>query len=102
MEDFCVLVEEHGIESGYLVPPIIPGLAKSPVVDGHDLSSLDYITSGAAPLGEEVAHACADRLGCLVKQGHALPNTEFRIVDVETHDDVKPGERGEIWVRGRR
>jgi len=126
MEDFCVLVEEHGIESGYLVPPIILGLAKSPVVDEHDLSSLDYITSGAAPLGEEVAHACADRLGCLVKQGygltetspvthleardaedptpesvgHALPNTEFRIVDVETHDDVEPGERGEIWVRG--
>jgi acyl-CoA synthetase (AMP-forming)/AMP-acid ligase II len=126
MEDFCALVEEHGIESGYLVPPIILGLAKSPVVDEYDLSSFDYITSGAAPLGKEVAEACADRLGCMVKQGygltetspvthltarddadpkpdsvgHALPNTEFRIVDVETHEDVAPGERGEVWVRG--
>jgi acyl-CoA synthetase (AMP-forming)/AMP-acid ligase II len=32
--------------------------------------------------------------------GHAVPNTEFRIVDVETHEDVAPGERGELWVRG--
>jgi acyl-CoA synthetase (AMP-forming)/AMP-acid ligase II len=126
MEDFCALVEEHSIESGYLVPPIILGLAKSPVVDEYDLSSFDYITSGAAPLGKDVAEACANRLGCMVKQGygltetspvthltarddadprpdsvgHALPNTEFRIVDVETHEDVEPGERGEVWVRG--
>jgi len=126
MEDFCALVEEHGIESGYLVPPIILGLAKSPVVDEYDLSSFDYITSGAAPLGKDVAEACANRLGCMVKQGygltetspvthltarddadprpdsvgHVLPNTEFRIVDVETHEDVEPGERGEVWVRG--
>jgi acyl-CoA synthetase (AMP-forming)/AMP-acid ligase II len=126
MEDFCALVEEHGIASGYLVPPIILGLAKSPVVDTYDLSSFDYITSGAAPLGKEVADACADRLGCMVKQGygltetspvthlaarddedpapdsvgHVLPNTEFRVVDVETHEDVEPGERGEVWVRG--
>jgi acyl-CoA synthetase (AMP-forming)/AMP-acid ligase II len=126
MEDFCGLVEEHGIESGYLVPPIILGLAKSPVVEEYDLSSFDYITSGAAPLGKDVAEACAERIGCMVKQGygltetspvthltardaedpavdsvgHAVPNTEFRIVDVETHEDVAPGERGEVWVRG--
>lgn len=126
MEDFCALVTDHGIESGYLVPPIILGLAKSPVVDEYDLSSLDYITSGAAPLGKDVAKACADRLGCMVKQGygltetspvthlvardaeevvldsvgHAVPNTEFRVVDVETRADVEPGERGELLIRG--
>ena len=125
MEDFCALVEEHDIESGYLVPPIIVGLAKSPVVDEYDLSSFDYITSGAAPLGKDVAKACADRIGCMVKQGygltetspvthlvsrddevvldsvgHAVPNTEFRVVDVQTREDVAPGERGEILIRG--
>jgi acyl-CoA synthetase (AMP-forming)/AMP-acid ligase II len=126
MSDFCQLVEQHGVESGYLVPPIILGLAKQPVVEEYDLSSLDYITSGAAPLGEDVAQACADRLGCMVKQGygmtesspvthltardetdvpvdsvgHVVPNTEFRVVDVDGASDVEPGERGELWVRG--
>ena len=126
MEDFCQLVETHGIQSGYLVPPIILGLSKHPVVDEHDLSSFDVITSGAAPLGEDVARACAERLDCVVKQGYgmteaspvthlmprratthkpdsvgqAVPNTEFRIVDVQSGDDLPPGERGEIWIRG--
>jgi acyl-CoA synthetase (AMP-forming)/AMP-acid ligase II len=90
------------------------------------MSSLDSVTSGAAPLGKEVAAACADRLGCMVKQGygltetspvthltardtddpavdsvgHAVPNTEFRVVEVETREDVDPGDRGELLIRG--
>ncbi|PSQ77369.1 MAG: 4-coumarate--CoA ligase family protein, partial [Bacteroidetes bacterium QH_7_62_13] len=126
LEDFCGLVEEHGIESGYLVPPIILGLSKSPVVDEYDMSSLDSVTSGAAPLGKEVADTCADRLGCVVKQGygltetspvthltardtddpavdsvgHAVPNTEFRVVEVETREEVDAGDRGELLIRG--
>ena len=126
MEDFCELVEQHGIESAYLVPPIILGLTKHPAVEAHDLSSLDYITSGAAPLGKDVAQACADRIGAVVKQGYgmteaspvthlmprdaehqrpdtvgpAVPNTEFRIVDVSTQEDLGTDERGEVWIRG--
>ena len=126
MEDFCGLVQKHKIESGYLVPPIILGLAKHPAVDEYDLSSLQYITSGAAPLPEPVAKGCEERVGCGVKQGygmtetspvthlvprdadqipvdsvgHAVPNTEFRIVEVGGDDDVEPGEKGELWIRG--
>ena len=47
-------------------------LAKHPIVDDYDLSSLRVIHSGAAPLGEAVARACADRLGCPLMQGYAL------------------------------
>jgi len=126
MDDFLGLVQEHGIESAYLVPPIILGLAKQPVVEQYDLSSLRYITSGAAPLPSSVATTCAERIDCVVKQGYgmtemspvshlmprdhdklnvesvgwAVPNTEFRIVEVGSNDDVEPGERGELWVRG--
>ena len=126
MEDFCELVQNHKIKSAYLVPPIILGLAKHPMIDDYDLSSLDYITSGAAPLPVSVAENCQDRLGCMVKQGygmtetspvthlvprtstdtpidsvgHVVPNTEFRIVDVGTSNDAEPGEKGELWIRG--
>ena len=32
--------------------------------------------------------------------GRELADTECRIVDVETGEDVGEGERGELWIRG--
>ncbi len=32
--------------------------------------------------------------------GRKLPDTEVRIVRVETGEDCKPGEQGELWTRG--
>ncbi len=32
--------------------------------------------------------------------GYALPNTECRLIDPATGEDVGPGERGELWIRG--
>src|SRR2546423_9732256 len=109
-----------------LVPTIILALWKSPMGDEYDLSSLRLINSGVAPLGAELAAACAKRLGCKVVQGYgltetspvthstpedeganrpgsvgpALPNTEVRIVDAESGDALAADESGEVWIRG--
>ena len=32
--------------------------------------------------------------------GRALPETEVRIVGVETREDCEPGQQGELWTRG--
>ena len=125
LEQFLDTMQRHRVTTAYLVPPIVLALAKHPLVDRYDLSSLRHITSGAAPLPESVARACANRLGCEVRQGygltetspvthfglrnhvgppasvgHAIPNTECRIVDSESGRDVERGARGELWVRG--
>lgn len=126
LEPFLETLATTGVTTAYLVPPIILALANAPVVEEYDLSALEVITSGAAPLSTDIAKACADRLGCLVKQGYglteaspvthltprdpdrvhrgavgpALPNTECRIVDVETREPLGPGEAGEVLVRG--
>ena len=125
LEPFLDLHGRYGITTDYLVPPIILALAKHPVVDRYDLSALRVITSGAAPLSEDLARACAERLGCVVKQGYGLtetspvthtnprdraikpgsvgmaaPNTAFRIMDVASGGDAADGEPGEVWIRG--
>jgi acyl-CoA synthetase (AMP-forming)/AMP-acid ligase II len=123
---FLELVERHGVTKAHLVPPIILALAKHPLVDEHDVSTLTWINSGAAPLSAELADTCARRLDCTVVQGYGLtetspvthmvpylpdaqrlgsvgppiPNSEVKIVDPVTGEDVGPGERGEIWIRG--
>ena len=125
LEGFLGAIQEHKVTRAYVVPPIALALAKHPLVDKYDLSSLDVIMSGAAPLGAELEQACAERLGCRVLQGYgmtelspvthvipldgqakpgsigpSIPNTESRVVDVETGKDVDLGERGELWIRG--
>ena len=75
LEQFLDTMQRHRVTTAYLVPPIVLALAKHPLVDRYDLSSLRHITSGAAPLPESVARACANRLGCEVRQGYGLTET---------------------------
>ena len=53
------LVQSERITRFFAVPPMVLGLAKHPVVDQYDLSSLKQIFSGAAPLGADLAAAAA-------------------------------------------
>jgi acyl-CoA synthetase (AMP-forming)/AMP-acid ligase II len=124
LEQFLGLIEQHRVTAAYVVPPIALALAKHPAVEGHDLSSLRMVMSGAAPLGPELTEQVGERLGVPVTQGYGMtelspvthvsrldaiksgsigplvPGTEARIVDPESGEDVADGERGELWIRG--
>ena len=125
LEQFLELLQKYGVTMAYLVPPIVLALAKHPLVDNYDLSKLRNILSGAAPLPEPVAQACVKRLGLMLRQGYgltetspvthangkdreikntsvgvALPNTEYRIIDLSTETDAETGQVGEVWIRG--
>ncbi|HMN28716.1 MAG TPA: AMP-binding protein, partial [Caldilineaceae bacterium] len=125
MEQFLQLIQSYRITFANLVPPIVLGLAKHPLVDRYDLSSLRAIVSGAAPLGAEVQQAAAKRLNCIITQGYglteaspvthflneridelpgsigpAIPNTEVKVMDVASGRELGPNEPGELWIRG--
>jgi acyl-CoA synthetase (AMP-forming)/AMP-acid ligase II len=126
LEHYLALTERYRAVVAYVVPPIALALAKHPLVERFDLSSIRSITSGAAPLGDELERACAERLRCLVKQGYGMteaspvthftpadpaliahgscgllvPNTECRIVDLEDRQDLGIGAHGELLIRG--
>ena len=124
LDSFLGALEAYRVTRAELVPPIVLALANHPAVDDYDLSSLRVIASGAAPLGPDLARACAARLGCRVKQGYGMtelggashlapdtgrddpesigppiPGVECRIVDTATGADAAPGQRGELLVR---
>ncbi|KAJ1802488.1 hypothetical protein LPJ75_006172, partial [Coemansia sp. RSA 2598] len=72
LELFCQLTEKHRVAVAHLVPPIIIQLAKSPVVDRYNLTSLAYVLSGAAPLTHETQSEAQKRLNCIVVQAYGM------------------------------
>jgi acyl-CoA synthetase (AMP-forming)/AMP-acid ligase II len=125
LEQFLELIERHRVTRAYVVPPIALALAKHPAVERYELSSLEAMKCGAAPLGAELVERVSERLGCFVSQGYGLtetspvthvirlrgenrpgtigqplPMTECRLVDPESGEDLAAGERGELWIRG--
>jgi 4-coumarate--CoA ligase len=124
LEQFLQLHQDHGATRTFVAPPMVVALAKHPVVDQYDLSTITQIFSGAAPLSAELAMETGARIGCEVVQGYGMtelspvthltapggfkpgsvgvtvPNTETMIVDPGTGEAVGVGHDGEIWVRG--
>mmetsp|Transcript_20180 Transcript_20180/g.30007 ORF Transcript_20180/g.30007 Transcript_20180/m.30007 type:complete len:585 (-) Transcript_20180:27-1781(-) len=69
---FLETLQKHKVTVAHIVPPIVVALAKHPIVDKYDLSSLKVLFSGAAPLSADVENACAKRLGCTIKQAWGM------------------------------
>jgi acyl-CoA synthetase (AMP-forming)/AMP-acid ligase II len=98
----------------YIAPPIAVALAKHPIVDQYDISTVHTVFSGAAPLDAETAEAAGHRIHAHVLQGYGmtesspvshaipvesteipvssvgrlLPNMQAKIVDLETGEEI--------------
>lgn len=126
LEQFLQTVSKYQVTLAHLVPPIVLALSKSPIVDEYDLSTLRAVFSGAAPLDENLTRACMQRLNLRIRQGYgmtetspvthsspanpdqvkhgsvgvAAPNTECKIIDLETGEALPHNKEGELCVRG--
>lgn len=126
LEQFLDAIQKYRVTLSHVVPPIILKLAKDPIVDNYDFSSLKVIFSGAAPLGADLTRECMDRIGCSIRQGYgmtetspvthsspadaakmkfgsigpAAPNTEVKLVDPASGDELDSNQEGEVCVRG--
>ena len=126
LEQFLKCIGDYGVTLAHLVPPIVLALSKSPLVDNYDLSKLGMIFCGAAPLDENLTRACMKRIDCQIRQGYGMtetspvthsspsdpaqvkfgsvgfcaPNTECKIIDLETGVPLGPNKEGEVCVRG--
>lgn len=124
LADFLRTIQEQRVTRIAAVPPIVIALAKHPMVEEYDLSSLIQVGSGAAPLSAEIEQLAGARTGAEIVQGYGLTetspvthtavpgsyksgsigvlvsNTEARVVDPETGEDLGVDVPGELWIRG--
>ena len=118
------LIEKYRVTDFFVVPPALLLLSHHPKLDQHDHSSLRFVLSGAAPLPPEVAELGAQRFGCTMLQGYGMtetspltntnpldaikpasvgppvPDTQEKIVDLESGEELPVGETGELLISG--
>ncbi|EYB89843.1 hypothetical protein Y032_0227g2821 [Ancylostoma ceylanicum] len=126
-ELFCASIQKHRIRFVPVVPPIMVFLAKSPICQRYDLSSLQFLLSGAAPAGKDLCEELSRKYKNMthIQQGYGMSevsmashlpdivdgqpfgsvgklasNLEMKIVNPENHMERKRGEVGEICIRG--
>lgn len=126
LETFLSLIQQHQITRIHVVPPMLLALAKQSLVEKYDLSSLQVLTSAAAPLSRELIAECEQRLPhCVIKQiygttetcvslnapdesyknkpgsvGKSISGVECQIVDVDSQQLLPANQSGEMWIRG--
>ena len=115
---WVALAEQERVQSSALVPSMIQMLLAQPLEE-HDLSCLQSVGSGAAPLAAEVAAEFERRVpGCEIREGYGCTETSALIstqpavrrlgsvgtpvpgVEVRIDGATGPGQDGEICVRG--
>jgi len=63
-------IQKYKMTKLYLVPPIVVRLVKDPTTTKYDLSSVEQITCGAAPLGSDTMAMLRSKFkGIIFKQG---------------------------------
>ncbi|CBI40068.3 unnamed protein product, partial [Vitis vinifera] len=120
-------VEKYKVTDLAVAPPVVVAMSKKAVTEGRDLSSLETVASGGAPLGKELIEAFTAKFpGTVISQGYGMTEVigrisealdreecsrwgssgkfpgiwEAKIVDQETGASLPPLKRGELWVKG--
>ncbi len=87
---FCQAIQDQRCTFGYLVPPILLFLWKSPVVNKYDLSSMKTAMSAAAPLTTDLVEGVWNRLQIRVKQAYGLSETAPAITTMVSKLNLSP------------
>ncbi|KAF1954215.1 acetyl-CoA synthetase-like protein [Byssothecium circinans] len=121
---FLENIQKHRITHIQTAPPVLVMLAKRPETQNYDLTSLQNILCGAAPLSKELQNEVSTKLNLKVVQtwgmtevtcsclhvpggrddrsgsvGYIDPNASMKLIDDEGNE-VSAGERGELHVKG--
>jgi long-chain acyl-CoA synthetase len=126
LDDILKTIHKHRPTYYPGVPAMYVGIINHPEVHKYDLQSIKVCCSGAAPLPAEVQQRFQELTGARLVEGFGLseaspvthgnpaygesrigtiglpwPDTDARIVDIDTGEKVlPPGEVGELCVRG--
>lgn len=123
-KDILKAIEQYRVTFFPGIPAIYSSLNAYKDIKKYDVSSVSYCISGSAPLPDTVLNDFERLTGGIIIEGYGLteaspvthcnaigkrkigsiglpvPDTDCKIVDIETGQEVPRGEEGELCIRG--
>ncbi|NDK92475.1 long-chain fatty acid--CoA ligase [Gordonia desulfuricans] len=90
LTEFLTLVQEHGITHAFLPPTAIYGLLDTPALDRTDLSSLQCLWYGAAPMSPTRLEEALTRIGPVLGQLFGQTEAPNMIATMAPADHFRP------------
>jgi acyl-CoA synthetase (AMP-forming)/AMP-acid ligase II len=87
---FLELIQKHQCTYVFVAPPIAVALAKHPIVDQYDISSIRMLFSGAAALDGDTATLAATRVNSKIRQGYGMTEMSPASHMIGFDDEISP------------
>jgi long-chain acyl-CoA synthetase len=126
IKDFLRTITKARPAIAILVPTILTAMVNYPEISKYDISSINYVVSGSAPLPVEIMNRFEQLTGSVILEGYgltetspvthvnpvqskrksgsigiAIPSTDARIMDLETGtEEQQVGQPGELVIKG--
>lgn len=93
----CEAIERHRVRGFSAVPAMIHNMVVDPATAEYDLSSLEAVGSGSAPLPVKVLEAFREKFGAEVYEGYGLSEAAPTVSAHRRDEPVKPGSVGRAF-----
>jgi acyl-CoA synthetase (AMP-forming)/AMP-acid ligase II len=89
-------IQRHRVTVLAVPPPALAALARDPAVSRYDLSAVEVVVSGGAPVRPELQTEAAGRFpGAMIGQGYGLTETSA-VIPVPDRSGMLPGSVGRL------
>ena len=89
-------IARHRVTHTFLVPTVVQSLLLVPGVDKADLSSLQLLMYGAAPMGDVLLRRAMDMLHCRFIQAYGMTETSGTVAALPPEDHEPEGPRARL------
>ena len=89
-------IEEYRVTHTFLVPTVVQSILQAPGIETADLSSMQLLMYGAAPIGEVLLRRALQRLHCKFMHAYGMTETSGTVVVLNPEDHEVEGERSAL------
>ena len=89
-------IEKYRVTHTFLVPTVVQSMLQTPGIERADLSSMQLLMYGAAPMGDVLLRRALELLRCNFIQAYGMTETSGTAVVLKPEDHEPQGERARL------